>query len=166
MLKEPPQGAEVNGYHGCHPVGCQHCDDCGDAFLRGQAHYGVIRQRSRRRQESLLSVTRVLRVLLQDEELEDNHACREEPPRSNEQCAHPENQTNPGLSLLVKIRRPHPGYTATQNGCNNDERYQERCEHRSSVPMNITRWPPPAHGVFLECEYDTSRRAERMPGGV
>ena len=167
MPKEPAQGAQVNRYHSFDAVGCKHCDDCDDAFLRCEARFEVVRlQVSRRLTEPAETSSRLLWVLLQDEQLQDNHACREEPPRSDEQCAHPEKQTNPGLSLLVKICRPHPGYTGTQNGCNNDERYQDRCKHRSSVPMNITRWPPPAHGVFLECEYDTSRPAERMPAGV
>ena len=41
MLKEPAQSPQVNSYHGCHVVDCKHCDDCDDAFLRGQANHGV-----------------------------------------------------------------------------------------------------------------------------
>ena len=161
------QRAQVDGRNGCHPLGRKHCDDCDDALLRAQARFEVVRQQvSLRLTEPAETSSRLLWVLLQDEQLEDNHACRQQPPSTNYQCNDPENQADSRLSLPVKVRRPHPGRAGKPNGCDDNEWNHYRCEHEQSLSMNITRWPPPVHEVFLECEYDTSRRAERMRGGA
>ncbi len=71
----------------------------------------------------MFSATLVLRVFLQDEELEDNHACREEPPSPDDHCDKPKHKAEPLFATLVHVICPKPRCATKPYGCDDNKRH-------------------------------------------